>query len=293
MPVRIFDTHTHYNFETAFGRDLPEVMKKIAEAGVERDAVIGCDVPSSFRAAEMAKEDQRHLAVAGIHPQSVTADWRRDLYLIAPLAGLSVTEDSGGELRFMRNGKNKAADEPEKLGEPQIVAVGEIGLDHFRLKPEETEKREWQKEAFRAQLRMAEAAELPVVIHSREAALETFTVLEEEGAGKYGGVIHCYSYSREMAERFLKLGFYLGIGGTVTRPAARKIRETVEAVPLEFLVLETDCPYLSPVGWEMGRNDSASLWLVAEKIAELKGVTPEEVCRVTWENACRLYRQEA
>jgi len=259
MEHRFFDTHTHYNHPD-FRKDLAAVMTGIAEAGVLRDAVVGYDLASSLRAVEMAKEDPRHVAVAGVHPTHVERAEEQDLKALEALA--------------------EAGD---------IVAVGEIGLDYHRRSPEVVPDKELQKEYFRKQLRIANAAKLPVVIHSRDAAEDTLNILTEEGAGTCGGVIHCFSYSREMAQRFVKLGFLLGIGGVITYSTGRRLREVVESVPLSCLVLETDCPYLSPEGKKGKRNDSSNLPMFAEEIARIRGEDVDSVIAAAWENSCRLY----
>ena len=254
MRHTFFDTHTHYN-HPAFAEDEEAVREKIRRIGVKLDAVIGFDLPSSRRALELAEEGKGHLAVVGIHP-------------------LYVTDLPENALEILEMFTQKGAD-----------ALGEVGLDYHR--PEGPEK-ELQKKLFREQLHLAKEKDLPVVIHSREAAQDTVEILKEQKAEK--GVIHCFSYSPEMAEEFVKMGFLLGVGGVVTRPNAKKLRETVRRIPLSRLVLETDAPYLPPEGHRGERNDSGALPQIAEEIAQLKGISLEEVCEVTWENACRLYR---
>ena len=266
---RWFDTHTHYN-DPRFEEGLEEVLRRVYDAGILRDAVIGYDLESSIRAVKLAEasvgREARtiHSAVAGIHPLHSGDAEEEDLIRLEILA-----ED------------------------PTVAAIGEIGLDYHRKNPDVTPDKEVQQYFFRKQIRIARRAGLPVVIHSRDAAQDTLEILEEEKAAEVGGVIHCYSYSPEMAERFLKLGFCLGIGGVVTYPGSKKVREVVRSVPLERIVLETDAPYLPPEGHRGERNDSRAIPQIAETIAELRGCTLEEVCRVTWENACRLYRLEA
>jgi TatD DNase family protein len=277
-----FDTHAHYNLED-FNEDLFEVTERIRAAGVLRDAVIGIDLPSSERAVELAKADPCRFAVVGIHPSHVAKASKWDLMKIRNLAGLDV-----------RIKENRVKGIPG-----QVAAVGEIGLDYHAGSQrvpdgghilEKEEFRALQKEYFLEQLKIAEDAGLPVVIHSREAAQDTYDILKQEKDKLHGGVIHCYSSSVEMARLFTGLGFYLGFGGKVTDPAAKNPRKVVEEIPLSMIVLETDCPYVRPVGWDKKRNDSGSLSIIADAIAEIKGITREEVCRVTWENACRLYR---
>lgn len=170
----------------------------------------------------------------------------------------------------------------------KIVAIGEIGLDyHYEFAP-----RELQKDWFVEQIELAKEVELPIVVHSRDAAKDTYDIMEAADAGEVGGVVHCFAGSLEMAKAYVEMGFYLGIGGMLTFPDVKKILRVVEEIPLEHLLLETDAPYLAPVPNRGKRNDSRNLTYVAEKVAELKGITPEEVARVTRENACRLFQVE-
>lgn len=147
-----------------------------------------------------------------------------------------------------------------------------------------------QQKWFRSQLDLARELDLPVVIHSRDGAKDTLDIMKEEKAGELGGVIHCFSYSKEMAREYLNMGFYLGIGGVVTFKNAKKLKEVVEYMPLDRLVLETDCPYLAPVPNRGKRNSSLNLPFVVEVISQLKGITAGEVEEAAWENALKLYR---
>ena len=167
-----------------------------------------------------------------------------------------------------------------------MIAVGEIGLDYYW----DNESHEVQKKWFIRQLELARELGLPVLIHSREAAADTMEIMKEY-AGGLKGVIHCYSYSREMAKEYVKMGFYIGVGGVVTFKNARRLKETVEEIPLESIVLETDCPYLAPVPYRGKRNNSAYIRYVAEEIAKIKGIPCGEVISRTEENAKRLYGQ--
>ncbi len=259
METIFFDTHTHYN-HPVFDEDLSEVEESIRSAGVKYDAVIGYDLTSSKKAIELADRDSSHLAVVGIHP-------------------LHVEEDTEGCMQELR-----------ALAGRNIAAIGETGLDYYKKIPRMVIDRQLQQKMFREQLRLAVEKDLPVVIHSRNAAQDTVEILKEEAAGGQWGVIHCFTYSPEMAEIFTAMGFYLGIGGKVTYIESKKLRETVRRIPLEMLVIETDSPYLSPEGRRGERNDSLSLLQIAASIAEIKGVSVEEVARVTAENAFRLYR---
>lgn len=173
------------------------------------------------------------------------------------------------------------------LAREKMVAVGEIGLDYYWDK----ENRDLQKMWFIRQLELARQLDLPVIIHSREAAADTMEIMKQHAKG-LDGVIHCFSYSPEQAKEYVKMGFYLGIGGVVTFKNAKKLKEVVQEIPLEALVLETDSPYLAPVPHRGKRNNSQNLVYVAEEIAALKGVSYEEVVRQTTENAKKLYRLE-
>ena len=172
----------------------------------------------------------------------------------------------------------------EHVGPAQIV--GEIGLDYYWEEPDHETQKKW----FHRQLNLARELKLPVIIHSRDAAKDTLDIMKEEHSGEIGGVIHCFSYGKEMAAEYLKMGFYLGIGGVLTFKNAKKLLEVAEMAPLDRLVLETDCPYLAPVPNRGKRNSSLNLPYVAEKLAEIKKCTPEEIVRATEENARRLYR---
>ena len=172
------------------------------------------------------------------------------------------------------------------LAQPRVVAVGEIGLDYYWDEPD----RKIQKKWFSRQLDLAAEMKLPVIIHSRDAAQDTLDMMKAQHAGDIGGVIHCFSYGKEMAREYLNMGFFLGIGGVVTFQNGKKLKEVVEYAPLSSIVLETDCPYLSPVPLRGKRNSSRNLPYVVEMISQIKGVDRETVERETWENALRLYR---
>ena len=167
----------------------------------------------------------------------------------------------------------------------KTVAVGEIGLDYYWDK----ENHEIQKKWFVRQMDLAKETGLPIIVHSRDAAKDTLDIMKAERADYLNGVIHCYSYSKEQAKEYMNMGYYLGIGGVITFKNAKKLKEVVEYAPLEYLLLETDSPYLAPVPYRGKRNCSAYLTYVAEAIAEIKKVSYEEVVRVTRENAGRLF----
>ena len=168
----------------------------------------------------------------------------------------------------------------------KTVAVGEIGLDYYWDK----ESHELQKEWFKKQMKLAKEVDLPIIVHSREAAQDTFDLIKSEHAGTTGGVIHCFSGSKEMAKEYIKMGYYIGVGGVVTFKNARVLKEVVESIPLERILTETDCPYLAPVPFRGKRNCSAYISYVLDMIAELKGISREEAEQVTYENARNMYR---
>jgi TatD DNase family protein len=163
-----------------------------------------------------------------------------------------------------------------------------MGLDYHYPDP----KPDLQKKWFCRQLDLARQSGLPAVIHSREAAQDTLDILRAERAGEIGGVMHCFSYGKEIAKIVLDMGFYIGIGGVLTFTNGRKLKEAAEYIPIESIVLETDCPYLAPVPNRGKRNSSLNLSYVAEALAQIKHMTTDQVEEITWHNACRLYRQQ-
>ena len=252
----IFDTHAHYNDE-AFEKDREEIFARLPQAGVGRIVNIASDLASIDACLDLAHRYPFMYCALGIHPSDS-----------APL--------SDEILDGIR----------QKLSDPRVVAVGEIGLDYYW----DTPGREIQKHWFAAQLDMAREASMPVVIHSREAAQETMQFMKAHHAEENGGVVHCYSYSLELAREFVKMGFYIGIGGVVTFKNAKKLKEVAAGIPIEHIVLETDCPYLAPVPFRGKRNSSLYLPYIAEAVAALKGMETEQVIEITEKNAERLYR---
>lgn len=251
----IFDTHAHYDDEQ-FDVDREEILGAMAGSGVGTVVNVSSDVSSWDKIRRLTEKYTFIYGAAGVHPDAV------------------------GELdeeKFQRL--------ENIIQEDKIVAVGEIGLDYYW----DNESRELQKKWFILQLQMARKHGLPVIIHSREAAADTLEIMQEY-AREMKGVIHCFSYSKELAQEYVKMGFYLGIGGVVTFKNAKKLKDVVRQVPLESLVLETDCPYLAPVPNRGKRNSSLNLVYVAEEIAQLKEMAYEEVIRQTEENARELYQ---
>ena len=252
----IFDTHAHYDDE-AFDNDREALIRSLPEAGIGRVVNIAASPESIEEGLDLAHRFPYVYCALGIHPEHCA----------------EMDEALLEEIR-------------KKLRDEKAVAVGEIGLDYYWPEPD----REIQKHWFARQLQLAAEVDLPVVIHSREAASDTMRIMKENHAEKVGGVVHCYSYSVELAREFVKMGFYIGIGGVLTFKNARKLVEVAREIPLERLLLETDCPYLAPVPYRGKRNCSLYLPHVVAKLAELKGITEEEVIRVTEHNAETMYR---
>lgn len=250
----IFDTHAHYD-DGQFDEDREELLASMAENGVGTIVNVSASYASCERVTDMVRDYPFLYAAVGVHPDEV------------------------GDLNEESFARMKALFTREK-----VVAVGEIGLDYYWDK----ESHEIQKKWFIRQLELAGELGLPVVIHSREAAADTMEIMKRYAKG-LKGVIHCYSYSREMVKEYVKMGFYIGVGGVVTFKNARKLKETVEEIPLASIVLETDCPYLAPVPYRGKRNHSAYIRYVAEEVAGLKGLSCEEVIRQTEKNAKELY----
>ena len=254
--MMIFDTHAHYDDEQ-FDDDRDELLASMQACGVEAVTNIGASLATSQNTIELTKKYPFVYGAIGVHPNEVD----------------ELNEDGIAWLK-------------ENSALPKIVAVGEIGLDYYWDEP----GREVQKKWFLRQLELAREVKLPVVIHSRDAAKDTLDIMKSFHAENLGGVIHCFSYTKEMAREYLNMGFYLGIGGVVTFKNAKKLKEVVEYMPMEQMVLETDCPYLSPVPNRGKRNSSLNLPYVVEEVARLKGISADEVIEITNRNAKTMYR---
>ncbi|HCT93151.1 MAG TPA: hydrolase TatD [Lachnospiraceae bacterium] len=257
----IFETHAHYDDE-AFDSDREELISSLPAGGVGTVINVGASMATTRNSLMLAEKYPFVYAAVGVHPDEAE----------------ELSEKCMEELRgYCRREKT--------------VAVGEIGLDYYWHKEEE--HRKLQQYWFRRQLALAREEGLPFIIHSREAAADTLAILKEERAGEIGGVMHCYSYSAEQAREYVKMGLYIGVGGVVTFKNARKLKEAVEAVPLDRILLETDCPYMAPVPYRGKRNCSLYLPHVAAAIARLKGASEEAVREATEENARRLFGKAA
>ncbi len=250
----IFDTHAHYDDE-AFLEDREEVLGLLTNKGVSHVITCGTDLMSSYRSLKLAQQYDFIYAALGFHPEDIGEERKGDLDVIKDLL----------------------------VSEPKAVAVGEIGLDYHY---EDGAPREDQIDLFRRQIELANELDLPVIVHDRDAHEDTFNIIKEL---RPRGVIHCFSGSKEMALEYVKLGMYIGVGGVVTFKNARKAVEVVEALPIEKILLETDCPYMAPTPHRGERNDSSLISFVAEKVGEIKNLTPQEVCDITNQNAKTLF----
>ena len=251
----LFDTHVHLNSKM-YKKDLKEVIERALEVGVTKMAVVGFDAQSNLQAIKLAEKNECIYAVVGIHPSDAR----------------SATEDSWKTLR-------------EQLKQPKVVALGECGFDYYH----DTSFNDIQREVFKRQLEIAKELDMPIVIHMRDSVNDTYEMLRDEGKG-LSGVLHCYSGDLKMMHKFLDLGFYIGLDGPVTFKNAHSVHEIAKAVPMDRLVIETDAPYLTPTPYRGKRNEPAYLSYVAEKIAQLRGMSYEEVCRITTENGLKMYR---
>lgn len=254
--IMIIDTHAHYDDE-AFSKDRDNLLRSLRENNIEWIVNVGASMQTSRATVILTKQYEFVYGAVGVHPNET-----KDL-----------TEEDMQELK-------------EYTDRKKIVAIGEIGLDYYW----DTPSREIQKKWFIRQLELAKEVQKPIIIHSRDAARDTYEILSSSEYKYMSGVIHCYSYGVEEAKKYLDMNYFLGIGGVVTFHNAKKLKEVVAYAPLSRLVLETDCPYLSPVPNRGKRNSSLNLSYVVEEIARIKECPKEEVIRVTNENAKRLYQ---
>ena len=246
----IFDTHAHYD-APQFDGYLDELLSKLPEHGVCGIITCGCDGETSKYSLDIAHRHNHVYAAVGIHPQDV---------------------EKGTSLSYIE----------ELAKDEKCIAIGEIGLDYYWVK----DNKELQIEVFEKQLELANKLDLPVSVHDRDAHQDTMNLLKKH---KPKGVVHCFSGSPESAAEVIKLGMYIGVGGVATFKNARRLPEVIEAVPLDRILLETDCPYLAPEPFRGKTCHSAMILRTAQKVAEIKGVTTEEILKITRENTKKLF----
>lgn len=251
----IFESHAHYDSQK-YDEDRDAVLSAMPEHNVGTIVNSAADWESVTEVVELAERYPFIYAAVGLHPDEVGA----------------LNEE---RFAFLK----------EQCQKEKVVAVGEIGLDYYW----DNESHDVQKKWFIRQLNLARELDLPVVIHSRDAAADTLEVMKEHAQG-LRGVIHCFSYSKELANEYIKMGFYIGVGGVVTFKNSKKLKEIVTEIPLERILLETDSPYLAPTPFRGKRNSSAYISYIVQEIAELKGISYEEVLAQTEKNGKELFR---
>ena len=256
----IFETHAHYDDEK-FDADRFELLSHLLrENNIGKVVNVGATLKGCKESIALAEKYDDVYAAIGIHPEEID-------------------EINDDVMEYLR----------QNASHEKVVAIGEIGLDYYWVKEEEQRKK--QRIWFNKQMDLAKELEMPVIIHSRDAAEDTLNTIRLYNNSHVKGIVHCYSYSKEIAMEYVKMGWYIGVGGVVTFKNAKKLVETVEAIPLESIVLETDCPYMAPVPHRGERNSSIFLSHVAEKIAEIKNISVEEVEKVTYQNALNIYKK--
>ncbi|WP_114165384.1 TatD family hydrolase [Exiguobacterium sp. TNDT2] len=252
----LIDTHTHINAEQ-FNEDVEATIERARAAGVSPMLVVGFDNPTITRAIELAETYEDIYAIVGWHPVDAVDCTEADLARIETL-----------------------------MNHPKVMALGEIGLDyHWDKSPKDIQQR-----VFRQQIAIAKRTNMPIVIHNREATADVLDILEEEHAEEVGGVFHSYSMSVELLERCLRLNFYISLGGPVTFKNAKVPKAVAQQVPLDRLLVETDCPYLTPTPFRGKRNEPAYVTYVAEEIASLRDMSYDAIAKATTANAKRLFR---
>ena len=251
----LFDTHAHLD-DKQFARDRAEVIQRAREGGVELIVNVGYNLASAKRTLALVEEYDFIYGSVGLHPHDA------------------------------KDGDDRTLTELKRMAQhPKIVAIGEMGLDYYW----DHSPHEVQKEVFRKQIALARELKLPIIIHDRDAHQDVLNIVKEEGAKEVGGIFHCYSGSWPMAREVMKLGFYISLAGPVTFHNAQKSKEVAKEVPLDYLLIETDCPYLAPVPFRGKRNEPLYVGKVAEMIAEIKGLPLEKVVEVTKENGKRVF----
>ncbi len=253
----IIDTHSHL-FDEAFTGDVKDCIKRAKDVNVNKIILVGFSKETNELAISYSKEDSIFYPTAGLHPSEASLNYQDDLKYL---------ED------FIC--KNK------------VYAIGECGLDYHWV----SDNKEVQKALFKGQLDLALKYNLPVIVHMRDATLDTYEVMKPY-SGKIRGVMHCYSGSLEMAKEFIKLGFYISLGGPVTFKNAKESKRVASSIPLDKLLVETDCPYLAPTPYRGSRNESSYVVRVVEEIACLRNMSVSDISNITTQNAINLFNLE-
>lgn len=293
--MQLFDSHAHYN-DDKFDEDREKIIEEIHKSGVEKLIVAGYSLDSSISALEIAKQYEWIYTISGISPNDIPeakVDLEKQLInlqdfieknLSKPLAHNEINSDKN----TTENDNIKALKNNLKA-KNKIVAIGEIGLDYYWEKDEE--RRKLQQIAFIKQINIANEFELPIVIHTREAVMDTLEILKKYPVAKRG-VFHCCPLNRELVKEALKLGYYISFAGPITFKNSKNANEIIELVPLNRILIETDSPYLAPEPKRGTRNDSRNVKYMAEKIASVKKMQAKEIAKITFENACDLFNIE-
>ena len=250
--MKIFDTHAHYDDE-AFDEDRDELLTRLFNKDIDVIVNVGASLSGCRQSVELANKYEKMYCAIGVHPDDY--DKLNEEFL-------------------------------EWIKKEAMINTKVVAIDYYYPEPSKEVQLKW----FKRQLELAIEVNKPVIIHSRDACADTINILKEGNAKQIGGVIHCYSYTKESVKAFYDMNFYFGIGGVLTFKNGKKLVEAVEVIPLDRIVLETDCPYLAPVPNRGKRNDSSNIQYVVEKLAEIKGKTAQEIIDITNENARRLYR---
>lgn len=258
--MKFFDTHAHYNDEK-FDEDREQIIQETYKSGISKFVVAGYNIESSKKAIELSNKYEFMYSICGISPNDV------------PQSEEELWKDIEEISKIIKQNNNK-----------KLVAIGEIGLDYYWKK----ENKELQKQAFIAQIKLANELNLPIVIHSRDASVDMIRILKDNPVNKKG-IFHCCQLNQELVRQALELGFYISFAGPITFKNSKNAPDVVKMVPLEKILIETDSPYLSPEPNRGKRNDSRNVKYVAEKIAEIRDASIEEIAKITYENAIRIF----
>ena len=256
--MEFFDSHSHYN-DKVYEEDIKEVLHAIYEGGVTKTVTIGYNIEKSQKAIELANQYDFLYATVGIHPSDIEKDEKGILEQVEELRKLSLNK--------------------------KIVAIGEIGLDYYWHK----ENKELQKFAFIKQIELANKLQLPIVIHSRDAIMDTIDILNSANKPRFSGILHCCVLNKDLIKTGLEIGLYISFAGPITFKNTKNI-DIIKDIPNERLLIETDCPYLSPEPNRGKRNDSRNIKFIAQKIADIKGISVEEIANITYTNAMNVFR---